>query len=114
MWMSFVSNLTFSYFMHSSLQMNSQFGDSYFLVSDPDSAGSPPRRVPPSIVVNHANNHKLHPSDTLVGQKIALSGDEYKVKYAAAKQVPKPVKNINIPSLGLPALHTGTYWFIIT
>lgn len=89
------------------VMMNSQFGDSYFLVSDPESAGSPPRRVPPSVVVNHANNHKLHPYDTLVGQKIAFSGDEYKVKYAVAKQVPKSVKNINIPSLGLPALHTG-------
>ena len=97
--------------MHYSLQMDSELGDTYFLVSDPESAGSPPHRAPPPIVVNHSSSNDLHPSDlhdSLIAQKISVPSHESKDKYAANKQKWKPVNRVL--SLGLPALHTGIYF----
>ncbi|KAM7494210.1 hypothetical protein LguiB_028819 [Lonicera macranthoides] len=88
------------------VMMQSQLVDSYFLLSDPESSGSPPRRVPPPTEVNRANNQVSYPSglpDHLVGQKVSVSANEYRVQYAASSLM----KEFNIPSLGLPALITG-------
>ncbi|KAL1834842.1 hypothetical protein ACET3Z_004493 [Daucus carota] len=90
------------------ITMDSELGDTYFLVSDPESAGSPPHRAPPPIVGNHSSSNDLHPSDlhdSLIAQKISVPSHESKDKYAANKQKWKPVNRVL--SLGLPALHTG-------
>ncbi|KAA8522362.1 hypothetical protein F0562_013277 [Nyssa sinensis] len=94
--------------------IHSQLGDTYFLLSDPTSAGSPPRREPPPIEVNRAKNFASCPAgvlDPLVGRKtqnVVVFGDEYGVKYTnSPPTISKPGKNLTIPSLGLPSLTTG-------
>ncbi|GMQ05287.1 hypothetical protein CsSME_00050374 [Camellia sinensis var. sinensis] len=87
--------------------IHSQLGNSYFLISDPESAGSPPRRVPPLFEVNHTSSHASHPSNLLnplVDRNVAESG----VKYASTTETPsKPVKTVTVPPFGLPSLNTG-------
>lgn len=93
--------------------MDSELGDTYFLVSDPESAGSPPRRAPPPVVANHPSISDLHPSgphDSLIAQKISVPSNEFKNKYAATQQKLKPLNRVL--SLGLPALHTGFYFSV--
>ncbi|KAL8106727.1 hypothetical protein AgCh_023473 [Apium graveolens] len=88
--------------------MDSELGDTYFLVSDPESAGSPPRRAPPPVVANHPSISDLHqsnPHDSLIAQNISVPSNEFKNKYAATQQKLKPLNRVL--SLGLPALHTG-------
>ncbi|GMQ05288.1 hypothetical protein CsSME_00050374 [Camellia sinensis var. sinensis] len=88
------------------MQIHSQLGNSYFLISDPESAGSPPRRVPPLFEVNHTSSHASHPSNLLnplVDRNVAESG----VKYASTTETPsKPVKTVTVPPFGLPSLNT--------
>ncbi|CAL5360013.1 hypothetical protein CsSME_00050374 [Camellia sinensis var. sinensis] len=104
-----ISKATKKYYDESSypVMIHSQLGNSYFLISDPESAGSPPRRVPPLFEVNHTSSHASHPSNLLnplVDRNVAESG----VKYASTTETPsKPVKTVTVPPFGLPSLNTG-------
>ncbi|XWS49898.1 hypothetical protein CRYUN_Cryun12cG0042400 [Craigia yunnanensis] len=93
------------------IMIHSKLGDSYFLTSDPDLAGSPPRRVPPSIIVSRTSNHASSSSSQLDSFKVKIvetSGDDYGLKHKAETAVARaPLGNSGIPSLGLPTLKTG-------
>ncbi|XVF10658.1 hypothetical protein REPUB_Repub07fG0201300 [Reevesia pubescens] len=92
------------------IMIHSKLGDSYFLTSDPDFAGSPPRRVPPSTIVSKASNHASSSQlDSFKVKSVEMSGDDYGLKkYKAETAVARaPLGNSGIPSLGLPTLKTG-------
>lgn len=93
------------------MQIHSQFGDSYFLISDPALAGSPPRRVPPPISVKQTTNHASCSSglkDPVNAENPAMSMNEHGLKYKAGPPTPmRPAGNTGIPPLGLPSLKTG-------
>ena len=85
------------------LQIHSQLGNTYFLSSDTELSGSPPRRLPPQIHVNQSTNHTSSSSEN-----IAISRDDHVLKHTATTSTPlKPVENVNFYSLGLPILNTG-------
>ncbi|KAH0910554.1 hypothetical protein HID58_033875, partial [Brassica napus] len=98
-----VSKATKKYNFESSypVTMHSESRDSYFLVSSPDAAGSPPRRLPPQPVnmENSSNNGHVDSSNT------RSPIDNYTFK----EETPdiKPMKPIKIIPLGLPPLRTG-------
>ncbi|CAN7092069.1 unnamed protein product, partial [Brassica rapa subsp. narinosa] len=98
-----VSKATKKYNFESSypVTMHSESRDSYFLVSSPDAAGSPPRRLPPQPVnmENSSNNGHIDSSNT------PSPIDNYTFK----EETPdiKPMKPIKIIPLGLPPLRTG-------
>jgi hypothetical protein len=84
------------------VMMNSQFVDTYFLNSNPESSGSPPRRMPPHPEVNCDKNYRSCASvipDHIVAKKISASASDYGSSSAR--------KEFKVPSLGLPALSTG-------
>ncbi|XP_024993695.1 protein unc-13 homolog isoform X2 [Cynara cardunculus var. scolymus] len=91
--------------------IHSQSGDSFFLLSAPDSAGSPPRRVPPSVETNRAHRDRPHmstPPDSFTGLEATITGYDCGVNHSYT--VPSSsnfAKKTDIPSLGLPALRTG-------
>ncbi|WCJ26202.1 hypothetical protein M5689_008037 [Euphorbia peplus] len=85
-------------------------GNSYFLVSDPDVAGSPPRRVPPPIRLNKASN--AAPSFSKKGFSYVEDPDKFadncSPRYEVATDThSRPIRNPEIPVLGLPGLNTG-------
>ena len=98
------------------LQIHSKLGDSYFLTSDPDLAGSPPRRVPPSIIVSSTSNHASSSQlDSFKVKIVETYGDDYGLKHKAETTVTSaPLGNSGIPSLGLPTLKTGIDWNFCT
>ncbi|KAF8379444.1 hypothetical protein HHK36_028880 [Tetracentron sinense] len=108
-----VSEATKKYHDELGHPINFPLGCSYFLISDPDFSGSPPRRIPPQVKVKLTTNYRSCSSselDPLVVEKIAISGDEDGVRHTAATVAPlKPVENANIPSLGLPTLNTVSH-----
>ncbi|CAH9084302.1 unnamed protein product [Cuscuta epithymum] len=86
------------------ITMQSHFGGSYFVLSGTETAGSPPRRVPPPIVAYQFSNHSSIDSDL----PSCLPGYEYGLKHATSgstKSVPR--NRDHIPKIGLPTLHTG-------
>ncbi|KAL9438601.1 hypothetical protein AB3S75_024301 [Citrus x aurantiifolia] len=91
--------------------VHSQIGDSYFLSSDPDLSGSPPRRVPPPIYVKQTANHAPCSSsfrDPANAENLATSRNDYGLKYKASPTSPmRPAEDSGIPPLGLPGLKTG-------
>lgn len=91
--------------------IHSQIGDSYFLSSDPDSSGSPPRRVPPPIYVKQTANHAPCSSsfrDPANAENLATSRNDYGLKYKASPPSPmRPAGDSGILPLGLPSLKTG-------
>ncbi|XWS61816.1 hypothetical protein CRYUN_Cryun07bG0157800 [Craigia yunnanensis] len=93
------------------IMIHSKLGDSYFLTSDRDFAGSPPRRVPPSTIVSRTSNHASSSASRLDSVKVKnfeTSGDDYGLKQKAETSVARaPLGNSGIPSLGLPTLRTG-------
>ncbi|XP_050267137.1 protein unc-13 homolog isoform X2 [Quercus robur] len=104
-----ISEATKKYFDESSypVMIQSQLGDSYFLLSDPDMSGSPPRRAPPPIDVNRNADNASYSSrqpDPLIVENIGASMDKYSPKYNAPLS---RVEDVNIPPLGLPCLNTG-------
>ncbi|KAL4602731.1 hypothetical protein ACB092_10G075300 [Castanea dentata] len=108
-----ISEATKNYFDESSypVMIQSQLGDSYFLLSDPDMSGSPPRRAPPPINVNrtaeNASYSSRHP-DPLTVKNIGASMDNFSPKYNATTCTPlSQAEDVNIPPLGLPCLNTG-------
>ncbi|KAH9777757.1 DNA topoisomerase 4 subunit B [Citrus sinensis] len=90
--------------------VHSQIGDSYFLSSDPDLSGSPPRRVPPPIYVKQTANHAPCSSsfrDPANAENLATSRNDYGLKYKASPTSPmRPAEDSGIPPLGLPSLKT--------
>lgn len=97
------------------MQVHSQIGDSYFLSSDPDLSGSPPRHVPPPIYVKQTANHAPCSSsfrDPANAENLATSRNDYGLKYKASPTSPmSPAGDSGIPPLGLPSLKTGIDWF---
>lgn len=94
------------------MQIHSQLGNSYFLHSDPDLSGSPPRRAPPPVGVKQVINQascSSEETDPLNVDNTETAGGDYGFSYRATT-VPhsKPVEQVKIPPLGLPDLHTGT------
>ncbi|RAL44398.1 hypothetical protein DM860_011675 [Cuscuta australis] len=85
------------------ITMQSHFGDSYFLLSGAETAGSPPRRIPPVVAYNY-NNHTFSDSDL----PSSRSGFENELKHAhpgPTKSLPR--NHVHIPKIGLPTLQTG-------
>ncbi|CAK7335469.1 unnamed protein product [Dovyalis caffra] len=94
------------------VSIHSQTRSSYFLVSDPDSAGSPPRRAPPPLYVKQTTDASRSSSqmDYLHVEKASTSGDDYSPRYEPGTNGPtRPLGNseFTILSLGLPSLKTG-------
>lgn len=89
-------------------------GDVYFLVTDPESAGCHPQRVPPPIMKNHSNNNGSCPSDLT---DCSLYGDDYRVNSKTAGTAGSfTINQSDLPSIGIPALKTGLlkdYWTMI-
>lgn len=88
------------------LQIRSESRDSYFLVSSPDIAGSPPCRMPPSPV-NMDKSSDIGPDMSCnIGSSNTYSSRD---NYIFKEETPdiKPVKPIRIIPLGLPPLRTG-------
>ncbi|XP_010434591.1 PREDICTED: uncharacterized protein LOC104718523 isoform X1 [Camelina sativa] len=86
--------------------IHSESRDSFFLVSSPDIAGSPPRRMPPPPV-NMEKSSNIGPdmSCHIDSSNTPSSRDSYIFK----EETPdiKPLKPIKIIPLGLPPLRTG-------
>lgn len=92
------------------MQINSQLGDSYFLISDPDLVGSPPRRVPPPISVKQTGNSASGLSsvrDLAVAENFATSRTDNGFSKATLTAPTMPTVVSGIPPLGLPSLKTG-------
>lgn len=88
------------------LQIHSESRDSFFLVSSPDIAGSPPHRMPPPPVnMEKSSNNGPDMSCHIDSFNTSSSRDNYVFK----EETPdiKPVKPIKIIPLGLPPLRTG-------
>ncbi|KAJ0264799.1 Uncharacterized protein HA466_0012040 [Hirschfeldia incana] len=99
-----VSKATKKYNFESSfpVTIHSESRDSYFLVSSPDAAGSPPRRVPPPQPVNmekSSNNGHIDSSNT-------PSPIDNHIFQEETPDI-KPMKPIKIIPPGLPPLRTG-------
>lgn len=80
-------------------------GDAYFLVTDPESAGSHPQRVPPPIMKNHSNNNGSCHSDLT---DFTRHGDDYGVNSKTTGTAGSTINQTDLPSIGIPALKTGT------
>ncbi|EFH50969.1 hypothetical protein ARALYDRAFT_327303 [Arabidopsis lyrata subsp. lyrata] len=86
--------------------IHSESRDSFFLVSSPDIAGSPPHRMPPPPVnMEKSSNNGPDMSCHIDSFNTSSSRDNYVFK----EETPdiKPVKPIKIIPLGLPPLRTG-------
>lgn len=96
-------------------QIQSELGDSFFLVSDPESSGSPPRRVPTPVPVNWTANNASSSSAQLNSLSVEdneKAGDDYGFKYRAMPSAPpKHVEEVKVLPLGLPRLNTGIGYF---
>ncbi|XP_010055606.2 protein unc-13 homolog isoform X2 [Eucalyptus grandis] len=88
------------------IMIHSPSRNSYFLVSNPELAGSPPRRMPPQADVAHSPDHasmSLGETDTL----IVGDTEDHALQYKKTHHPPiKPVV-LEVPPLGLPVLITG-------
>lgn len=85
--------------------IQSNLGDSYFCVSNPESAGSPPRRMPPSVIMKKTDN--VVGSSNFLGPTLdqnVARGVKYADNMTAASE---PLKSLSVPLLGLPSLTTG-------
>lgn len=86
------------------LQVHLQSGDLFFLHSDPELAGSPPRRAPPVV----SNQHHPIRSSYLASEQVALSGPEIGVNCQVSSSPNlSPTHNADILTVGLPMLRTG-------
>ena len=94
-----------------SAQITSELRDSYFLMTDVCLAGSPPRRLPPSVVVNQTSDHKPFSSggfDSLVGESNTMKGKSYGMEcISPSENLSKVVDDVEFSSLGLPSFKTG-------
>ncbi|KAF8027381.1 hypothetical protein BT93_E0321 [Corymbia citriodora subsp. variegata] len=85
------------------IMIHSPLRNSYFLVSNPELAGSPPQRMPPQADVAHSPDNasmSLGKTDTLIGGDT----EDHVLQYKERHRTPiKPV-NLEVPPLGLPVL----------
>lgn len=92
------------------VMMHSKFGDSYFLLSDPSSTGSPPRRTPPPVMVSNRNHHvscSVSTPHTSSPQVADVRNEVNNVKdVGPATQSLKSSKSISIRPIGLPPMTT--------
>ncbi|CAN0841432.1 Protein unc-13 homolog [Linum grandiflorum] len=91
------------------VMMESRRGNTYFLVGDPDSAGSPPRRTPPPINLRRTSDvsrsaNRLNTSHSNATTSGNDHGSQYKVPKPDAPVSPSKV--LDIPQLGLPGPRT--------
>ncbi|KAK9076709.1 hypothetical protein SSX86_005043 [Deinandra increscens subsp. villosa] len=88
--------------------IHSQGGHAFFLLSEPDSAGSPPHRPPPSVETNYDRQHSSIPLFFPNGSEATVSGHDPEVNLSyTVPSSSKSAKKKDVPSLGLPALRTG-------
>ncbi|KAI3693593.1 hypothetical protein L1987_76540 [Smallanthus sonchifolius] len=88
--------------------IHSQGGDTFFLLSDPDSAGSPPQHAPPSVETSYDRQHSSIPLVFSNGSEATVSGHDLGVNHSyMVPSSSKSSKKMDLPSLGLPALRTG-------
>ncbi|GMH09418.1 hypothetical protein Nepgr_011259 [Nepenthes gracilis] len=109
-----VSEGTKNYFYESAhpITIHSQSGNSYFVLSDPNVSGSPPRRMPPPIDVSERAKHSPQSSSQVeqtLKEKIAVHHEkESRVKHAnGTVESVKPAEVGGVPPLGLPPLKSG-------
>ncbi|XP_048229878.1 protein unc-13 homolog isoform X2 [Ricinus communis] len=101
-----VTEATNNYLLESAYPITSHslVRDTYFLVSDPDIAGSPPRRVPPIPVHQTTNASQSSQVDCDCTKFANDCGLSFNV---AANSPVRPSQTSEIPQLGLPSLSTG-------
>lgn len=90
--------------------MHLQKGEIYFLLTDPELVGSPPRRVPPPILADHADNYGSHSSNLSnhwTNPEVSVSGVENAVQSDITSLPSDPVNSSDTLQLGLPYLRTG-------
>ncbi|KAF5800738.1 hypothetical protein HanXRQr2_Chr06g0240081 [Helianthus annuus] len=88
--------------------IHSQGGHAFFLLSDPDSAGSPPQHAPPSVEDSYDRQRSSIPVFFPNGSEATVSGHDLEVNRSyAVPSSSKSAKKTDVPSLGLPALRTG-------
>ncbi|KAL6556364.1 hypothetical protein OROGR_005652 [Orobanche gracilis] len=87
-------------------------GDCFYLHSDPESAGSPPRHFPPPISTNQGDvvQLKSQGSEYQAGDKSLGSIHEAKINCQSKEdQDINPLHSISVLSVGLPTLKTVIY-----
>ncbi|KAL6556752.1 hypothetical protein OROHE_006628 [Orobanche hederae] len=87
-------------------------GDCFYLHSDPESAGSPPRHSPPTISTNQGDfvQLKSQGSEYPAGYKSLGSIPEAKINCQSKEDEDiNPLHNISVLSVGLPTLKTEIY-----
>ncbi|OWM63959.1 hypothetical protein CDL15_Pgr006185 [Punica granatum] len=80
------------------ISMHLQLKNSFFLITDPDLSGSPPRRVPPRPDVMRSTN----PASTSLPNSEGRDNDGF--TYQEASFTPLKLADGKVPSLGLPCL----------
>lgn len=95
------------------MQINSQSGSSYFLLTEAELSGSPPHRVAPQVFSkpipksSSCSSTQLDPS---VVEELVISGDEDVVGCSIPTVAPRGImKDADTLSLGLPILSTGKW-----
>ncbi|PIN13792.1 hypothetical protein CDL12_13584 [Handroanthus impetiginosus] len=90
---------------------HSQSGEVFYLHSDPDLGGSPPRRVPPPITRSHRDYFepcKSPRSNSSADERSSMSRQETRINcQVSADPDVHSSNNITILSIGLPTLKTG-------
>lgn len=92
------------------MMMHLQKGENYFLLTDPKSVGSPPRRVPPPILADCADNCRSHSSNVSnhwTYTEVSASVVENGVQSDITSLPSDPVNSPDTLQLGLPYLRTG-------
>ncbi|GAA0152165.1 hypothetical protein LIER_10714 [Lithospermum erythrorhizon] len=88
------------------VMMNLHSRDIYFLHSDTESPGSPPRRVPPPVMARHNGENQFQ--NNVAGPRASVSAVNFDVKDASMRSDALDFENdFNSLSLGLPMLRTG-------
>ncbi|XP_047340889.1 protein unc-13 homolog isoform X1 [Impatiens glandulifera] len=93
------------------VMIHSKLGDSYFLLSDPSSAGSPPRRTPPPVMVSNTNHHVSRSASAL--HTSSPQAADVRIEVNNVKDVGPATpslnssKNISIRPIGLPPITAG-------
>ncbi|KAK1327051.1 hypothetical protein QJS10_CPA01g02426 [Acorus calamus] len=87
------------------IMMNSLPRNSYFLISRPESSGSPPQRVPPSVPVKKMSSSHFSYEFKEVDPFASFGGSQ-QISGCAPSTSPQGATDEYMPSLGLPPLKT--------
>ncbi|XP_048131969.1 protein unc-13 homolog isoform X2 [Rhodamnia argentea] len=103
-----VAAATEKYFDESTcpIMIHSPSKNSYFLVSDPELAGSPPQRMPPQADVAHSPDH----ASTSLGKidtPLVWDTEDHVLQYKETHLTPMKPVDSEVPPLGLPVLIAG-------